>query len=103
MPHLEQAIAGAFVAGDEGFAYLAVFPDELVVFQAKRTPLRKPKAMDEPVASRARSDIRSAQVDNAGAVEIAFADGASWRFDVASDQLPGAQQIVAELAASGPV
>jgi hypothetical protein len=102
MPQPGEAIAGAFVVGEDGLAYLSVFPRELVVFRAKRSLLRKPKVTDEAAASRPRPEIRSAAVDKAGALEIDFADGSSWQFEVGSDQLTGAQQIVAELAASGP-
>jgi hypothetical protein len=98
-----EAIATAFVVAPEGHAQLAVFPDEVAVFKTKRGLLGKIKATADIVASKRRATIRSAVVDKAGALEIAFADGADWRFDVPEDQLKGAQNIVAELAASGPV
>jgi hypothetical protein len=98
-----EAIATAFVVAPEGPAQLALFPDEVAVFKAKKGLLGKIKATAEIVSSKRRATIRSAAVDKAGALEIGFADGADWRFDVPDDQLEGAQQIVAELAASGPV
>jgi hypothetical protein len=98
-----EAIATAFVVAPEGPAQLALFPDEVAVFKVKKGLLGKLKATAEIVASKRRATIRSAVVDKAGGLEIAFADGADWRFDVPQDQISGAQNIVAELAASGPV
>jgi hypothetical protein len=98
-----EAIATAFVVAPEGPAQLALFPDEVAVFKAKKGLLGKIKATAEIVSSKRRATIKSAAVDKAGALEIAFADGADWRFDVPDDQLKGAQHIVAELATSGPV
>jgi hypothetical protein len=69
----------------------------------KKSLLGKIKATAEITASKRRATIKSAAVDKAGALEIDFADGAGWRFDVPQDQLTGAQNIVAELATSGPV
>ena len=98
-----EAIATAFVVAPEGPAQLALFPDEVAVFKAKKGLLGKIKATADIIASKRRATIKSAVVDKAGALEIAFADGADWRFDVPEDQLSGAQNIVAELATSGPV
>jgi hypothetical protein len=98
-----EAIATAFVVAPEGHAQLALFPDEVAVLKAKKGLLGKLKATAEIVASKRRATIKSAVVDKAGALEITFADGADWRFDVPEDQLSGAQNIVAELATSGPV
>jgi hypothetical protein len=95
------AIATAFVVGPDGPAQLALFPDEVATRKVKRSLLGKQKATDEISASKRRAEIKSAVVDKAGTVEITFADGTDWRFDVATDQLNGAQQIVAELAGSG--
>lgn len=97
------AIATAFVVAPEGPAQLALFPDEVAVFKVKKGLLGKIKATAEITASKRRATIRSAAVDKAGALEIAFADGADWRFDVPEDQISGAQSIVAELATSGSV
>jgi hypothetical protein len=97
-----EAIAKAFVVGENGLAQVALFPDEIMAFKARRTLLRKPKATEEVNSSRRRAEITSAAVDKeAGALEIAFAGGDRWKFEVPSEELKGAQQIVAELAATG--
>jgi predicted metallo-beta-lactamase superfamily hydrolase len=89
--------------GEDGPVQLTLFPEEVAVYKAKRSLLGKLKATDQIADSKRRAQITSASVDKAGAIEISFADGAVWRFDVPADQQVGAQQIVAELAASGPV
>jgi myo-inositol-hexaphosphate 3-phosphohydrolase len=99
-----EAIAKAFVTGPQGAAQVALFPDEVAVLKTKRGLLGKVKATDEVTASKRRAQIKSAAVDKeAGALEIAFSDGAEWRFEVAEGELTSAQHIVAELATSGPV
>jgi len=91
------------VSGPDGPAQLALFPEEVALRKVKRSLLGKLKATDEITASKRRAEIKSAAFDKAGELEIAFGDGADWRFDVPEDQISGAQNIVAELAASGPV
>jgi hypothetical protein len=81
-------------------AYLAVFPDQVTMFRAKRGALR-PKATDEVLASAPRSDVRTAAVEKgriAGVLQISFADGQTWAFDVPKVHLGGAQNIAAQLA-----
>jgi hypothetical protein len=98
-----EPIATARVVAPQGPAELVLFPDEVAVYRIKRSLLGKSKA-GEVIASKRRAQLKSAQVDkDAGVLEITFVDGADWRFGVPADQLTGAQQIVAELAASGPV
>ena len=99
-----QTIATAFVVGEAGRSQLALTADEVVAYKAKRTLFRQLRATGEVSASKRREEITSAAVDKeTGTLEIAFADGTSWRFEVPPDELAGVQQIVAELAASGPV
>jgi hypothetical protein len=81
-------------------AYLSVLPDQLVLYRAKRGVF-KPKATDDVMASAPRGSVRSAKVDKgmiAGVLDISFADGSSWAFDVPKVHLAGAQQIAAALA-----
>jgi hypothetical protein len=84
-------------------AYLSVFADQVVLFHAKGGAFR-PKPTDEVVASAPRSSVESARVEKgriAGVLEISFADGSSWAFDVPKVHLGGAQQVAATLAPAG--
>ena len=81
-------------------AYLSVFADELVLFHAKRGAFR-PKPTDEAIASAPRSSVESARLEKgkiAGVLEISFAGGSTWAFDVPKVHLGGARQIAATLA-----
>jgi hypothetical protein len=52
------------------------------------------------IASAPRDAVRSAAIEKgriAGVLELSFADGSSWAFDVPKVHLSGAQQIAAEL------
>jgi hypothetical protein len=81
-------------------AYLAVSAEELTMFRAKRGAF-KPKPTTEAIASAPRADVSSATVEKgriAGVLEIRFADGESWTFDVPKVHLSGANEIAAALA-----
>jgi hypothetical protein len=100
-----ETIAGAFVEATGQLrkgklAYLALFDDALVLFQARR--FLRPKPKQDVIASAKRTAIRSAEIEKgrlAGVLDVAFEDGSSWHFDVPAAHLDGAQQIVASLAA----
>ena len=80
-------------------AHLSVSADEIVLGRAKRGAFR-PKPTDDAIASAPRASVRSAKVEKgriAGVLEISFADGSSWRFDVPKVHLEGARQIAAAL------
>ena len=84
-------------------AYLSVSDDELVLFHAKRGAFR-PKPTDEVVASAPRSSVEFARFEKgriAGVLEISFAGGSTWAFDIPKVHLGGAQQIAAVLAPFG--
>jgi hypothetical protein len=84
-------------------AYLSVSADELVLFHAKRGAFR-PRPTDEVVASAPRSTVESATLEKgrlAGVLEISFAGGSNWAFDIPKVHLGGAQQITAVLAPFG--
>jgi hypothetical protein len=80
-------------------AYLAVLPDELVLFRAKRGALR-PKQTTERLAAAPRAHVRSATLDRgrlAGVLTVDFSDGTTWAFDVPKVHLTGAAAIAAAL------
>ncbi len=106
------AAASAASAGTAGasplrtgqIAYLSVSADELVLFHAKRGAFR-PKPTDEVVASAPRSTVESATLEKgriAGVLEISFAGGSNWAFDIPKVHLGGAQQVAAALTPFGP-
>jgi hypothetical protein len=105
------AAASAASAGTAGasplrtgqIAYLSVSADELVLFHAKRGAFR-PKPTDEVVASAPRSTVESATLEKgriAGVLEISFAGGSNWAFDIPKVHLGGAQQVAAALTPFG--
>jgi len=72
-------------------AYLSVFAEEIVLFKAKRGAF-SPKPTGEVIAAAPRSVARSAQITKgriAGVLEISFADGSTWAFDVPKVHLGG--------------
>jgi hypothetical protein len=84
-------------------AHLSVSADEIVLFAAKRGAFR-PKATDEVVASAPRSTVERATLEKgriAGVLEISFAGGSTWAFDIPKIYLGGAQQVTAVLAPFG--
>jgi hypothetical protein len=98
----------AVSAGTEGasplkkgeIAHLSVSRDQLVLCKAKRGAF-KPKPTDDVIASAPREAVRTATVEKGkigGVLEVSFADGSTWAFDVPRVHLKGAQQIAAELA-----
>jgi hypothetical protein len=107
-----EAAASAASAGTAGasplrtgqIAYLSVSADELVLFHAKRGAFR-PKPTEEVVASAPRSTVESATLEKgriAGVLEIFFAGGSNWAFDIPKVHLGGAQQVAAALTPFGP-
>jgi hypothetical protein len=85
-------------------AYLAVFPRDLVLFKAKRGAFR-PKTTDEVLASAPRDAVRRAHVGHGrslNSLEIRFADGTHWEFDIPRVYLDGAEAIEANLAPLPP-
>jgi hypothetical protein len=100
------AIGGGGVASEASplrrgqIAYLAVFPEELVLFNAKRGAFA-PKPTTEVIAASPRTAVGSAKVERgmiAGVLQISFADGSTWEFDVPRVHLAGADGVVAALA-----
>jgi hypothetical protein len=81
-------------------AYLGVFDTEVVLFRAKRGAF-KPKPLADRVATAARTELVGAQLARhglSGALELRFADGATWAFDVPKVHLKGAQAIADALS-----
>jgi hypothetical protein len=81
-------------------AFLAVFPDELVLFAGKRGAF-KPKPTEDVIASAPRASVASAELERkkmAGVLTISFADGASWAFDMPKIHLKTAEQVAQALA-----
>jgi hypothetical protein len=81
-------------------AYLAVLPEELVLFKAKRGAF-KPKATGEVIAAGPLGSVRGATVERgriAGVLRVEFTDGTRWAFDVPRVHLGGSDAIVARLS-----
>lgn len=81
-------------------AYLGVFDAEVVLFRAKRGAF-KPKPLPDRVATATRTELLGAQLERhglSGALELRFADGSSWAFDVPKVHLKGAQAIADALS-----
>jgi hypothetical protein len=91
------ATTGPLRKGEIG--YLGVFPGEVVLFAAKRGAF-KPKPTTNVIATAPRSSVRSAQIDKgriAGLLDITFADGTAWQFEIPRVHLGGANQVVSVL------
>ena len=76
------AAPSPLAAGD--LAYLAVTPDAVAVFKAKRGAL-KAKTTDELLGQAPRSDVRASRYKKGkmvGVFELEFSDGSTWAFDV---------------------
>lgn len=70
--------------GPGDLAYLAVLPDDVAVFKAKRGAL-KAKPTDELLGQAPRAAVRSSRYKKGsmvGVFELAFSDGTTWAFDV---------------------
>jgi hypothetical protein len=91
------ATTGPLRKGEIG--YLGIFPIEVVLFAAKRGAF-KPKPTTNVIATAPRSSVRSAQIAKgriAGLLDITFADGTAWQFEIPRVHLGGANQVVSEL------
>lgn len=83
-----------------GIAFLAVFPDEVVVFKGKRGAL-KPKPTEEVIATVPRSSVASAQLDRKsmkGVLTVTFHDGEPWEFDMPRVHLKSADSVAKALS-----
>lgn len=80
-------------------AYLAVFPDSVTIFKAKRGAL-KPKATDDVLASVPRAQLRASSYHKGkmvGVYALEFTDGSSWKFDVGRAFAKGGTQVAEAL------
>ena len=88
--------------GDIG--YLGVTADAVILFKAKRG-MFSPKATADVLASAPRTETAGATIQPArlgSVLEITFADGSPWTFDIPKIHLKGAREIAALLTpASG--
>jgi hypothetical protein len=94
----EQADASPVEKGK--IAFLAVFPDELVLFAGKRGAF-KPKPTGDVIASAPRASVASAQLERhglSGALTVSFADGGSWAFDMPKVHLKTAERVAQALS-----
>jgi hypothetical protein len=81
--------------GKGQIGYLAVFADEVTMFRAKRGALR-PKPTTDAIATAPRSEVRGATIERgriASVLELTFADGSTWAFDVPKVHLSAARAI----------
>ncbi|HEX2392747.1 MAG TPA: hypothetical protein VHI77_07490 [Solirubrobacterales bacterium] len=82
-----------------GIAFLAVFPEEVIVLRGKRGAF-KPKPTEEVIASVPRSSVASAQLDRKavkGILSVDFGDGNRWEFDLPRAHLKAADSVVKAL------
>jgi hypothetical protein len=95
----EGGVDGASPLQEGQLAYLAVMPDSVVLFAAKKGAF-KPKPTDSVIATAPRSATRTARSQKrklAGILEITFADGSTWSFDVPRVHLKNADRVAAVL------
>jgi hypothetical protein len=95
----ESAHAGSSPMRAGQIAYLGLSGEELTLFRAKRGAFR-PKATDDVIAVAPRTSVSTASVERgrlAGVLEVTFADGSTWAFDVPKVHLSGAEAIAAAL------
>jgi hypothetical protein len=81
-------------------AFLAVFPDELVLFAGKRGAF-KPKPTEDVIASAPRASVASAELERkkvAGVLTVSFSDGGSWAFDMPKVHLKTAERVAQALS-----
>jgi hypothetical protein len=90
-------------AGEKGFSplekgqigFLAVMPDRLVLFQAKRGAF-KPKVTDTVLAQMASGGVVSASLERkrlSGVLDLTFTDGSVWSFEIPGANLGDAQKV----------
>ncbi len=85
-------------------AYLAVMPETVSVFRAKRGAL-KSKPTDELLAQVPRSQVRASRYKKGklvGVFELDFSDGSSWSFDVGRPFAKAALQVASALGSETP-
>jgi hypothetical protein len=95
----EGGVDGASPLQEGQLTYLAVMPDSVVLFVAKKGAF-KPKPTDSVIATVPRSATHTARVQKrklAGILEITFADGSAWSFDVPRVHLKNADRVAAVL------
>ena len=90
--------------GDE-FGYLAVMPDNrLVLFKTKRSLMAmKPKLLEETWAEAPLSDVTQSAFTKGKLVsvlEIEFADGSNWQFDVARNNRKDGEAVAQRLGST---
>lgn len=89
--------------GDE-FGYLAVMPDKIVLFKTKRSLMAmKPKLLDETWAEAPLSDVTQSAFTKGKLVsvlEIEFADGSNWQFDVARNNRKDGEAVAQRLGST---
>jgi hypothetical protein len=91
------AAPSPLAAGD--LAYLAVTPEAVEVYKAKRGAL-KPKVTDELLGRCPRGDVTASRYKKGkmvGVFELDFADGSSWAFDVGRAFAKGAGEVAGAL------
>jgi hypothetical protein len=98
----EGGVDGASPLQEGQLAYLAVMPDSVVLFAAKKGAFN-PKPTDSVIATVPRSATQTARVQKrklAGIIEITFADGSAWSFDVLRVHLKNAGRVAAVLGST---
>jgi hypothetical protein len=94
----EPAEKSPISAGRIGF--LAVFPEEIVLFAGKRGAF-KPKPTEEILASVPRAEVASARLEKKavkGVLTIGFHEGGEWEFDMPRVHLKHAEKVAAALS-----
>jgi hypothetical protein len=90
------------LGGQMGF--LSVTPAGITLLRTKKSLVGlKPKVSDEVIAEVPRADIASSSLTKGkiiSVLELGFADGSSWEFDVARQHRKDAEQVAQALGAS---
>jgi Protein of unknown function (DUF2510) len=68
----------------EHLGYLAVLADDVALFAAREGAFGRPKRADTVLATMPRSATKTARLGKGKLLEITFADGSDWTFDVRS-------------------
>lgn len=90
------------LGGQMGF--LNVTSERVTLLKTKKSLVAlKPKVLDDVIAEVPRSDIASSSLSKGKIVsvlELSFADGSSWEFDVARQHRKDAEQVAQALGSS---
>jgi tetratricopeptide (TPR) repeat protein len=95
----ERGVRGASPLEADQLGYLAVMPDSVVLFHVKQG-WWSPKLTQSVIASNPRAATRAARLQRkmlVGILQITFADGSAWAFEIPRNNLRNARRVAAAL------